>query len=93
MALALISRLEDAAAWRAALAMLLPGVEFRVWPEIGDGADVRLAAFDYNYFPSGVFRRIPTLGCIVFLGHGVNDLLGSPELLPGVPAMRLTDPG
>jgi hypothetical protein len=35
-----------------------------------------MAALDH--VPSGVFAAMPNLGCIVYLGHGANDLLRGP---------------
>jgi len=93
MALALISKLEDPDLWRREMAAALPGVDFRVWPELGDPSDIRMAAFDYNLVPPGIFGRMPDIGCIVFLGHGASDFLQRPDLPQGVPVMRLKDPG
>ncbi len=51
------------------MAAEIPGLDFRVWPNLGDEAEVRMAAFDYNV-PPGMFAAMPNLGCIVFLGQG-----------------------
>jgi glyoxylate/hydroxypyruvate reductase A len=91
--LALISKLEDAELWRREMTAAIPGLDFRVWPEIGDERQVRLAAFDFNLVPAGIFQRMTNLGCIVYLGHGANDFLQRPDLPKGVPVMRLKDPG
>ena len=93
MALALISKLEDAELWRREMTAAIPGLDFRVWPEIGDERQIRMAAFDFNLTPPGIFQRMPNLGCIVYLGHGANDFLQRPDLPKGVPVMRLKDPG
>jgi glyoxylate/hydroxypyruvate reductase A len=93
MALALISKLEDAELWRREMTAAIPDVDFRVWPEIGDERQIRMAAFDFNLVPSGIFQRMPDLGCIVYLGHGASDFLQRPDLPAGVPVMRLKDPG
>jgi glyoxylate/hydroxypyruvate reductase A len=93
MALALISRLEDIDLWRREMTAAIPGLDFRAWPELGDERQIRMAAFDFNLVPSGVFQRMTNLGCIVFLGHGANDFLQRPDLPKGVPVMRLKDPG
>jgi glyoxylate/hydroxypyruvate reductase A len=93
MALALISTLEDADLWRREMTAAIPGLDFRVWPEIGDERQIRMAAFDFNLVPTGIFQRMPDLGCIVYLGHGANDFLQRPDLPAGVPVMRLKDPG
>ncbi|MGH6931423.1 MAG: 2-hydroxyacid dehydrogenase [Dongiaceae bacterium] len=93
MALALFSKLEDIALWRRELTAAIPGLEFRVWPDLRDMTEIRMAAFDFNLVPPGVFQRLPNLGCIVYLGHGAGDFLKRPDLPRGVPVMRLTDPG
>lgn len=93
MALALISTLEDAGLWRREMTAAIPGLDFRVWPELGDEKQIRLAAFDFNLTPPGIFQRLSNLGCIVYLGHGANDFLQRPDLPKGVPVMRLKDPG
>ena len=93
MALALISKLEDTDLWRREMAAAIPGLDFRVWPELGDERQIRMAAFDFNLTPPGIFQRMPSLGCIVYLGHGANDFLQRPDLPKDVPVMRLKDPG
>jgi glyoxylate/hydroxypyruvate reductase A len=92
MALALVSRFEKPEVWRRVMAAELPGVDLRVWPDLGDATEIRMAAFDYNV-PPGTFARMPNLGCIVYLGHGANDFVQRPDLPKGVPVMRLKDPG
>ena len=93
MALALISKLEDADLWRREMTAAIPGLDFRVWPDLGDERQIRMAAFDFNLTPPGIFQRMPNLGCIVYLGHGANDFLQRPDLPKGIPVMRLKDPG
>jgi glyoxylate/hydroxypyruvate reductase A len=93
MTFALISRLEDPEIWRQEFRRILPDSDFRVWPNIGDGRDVTMAAFDYDDIREEVFKDLPNLKCVVFLGHGVNDLLKNPILPVGIPVVRLRDPG
>src|SRR5262245_29511717 len=93
MTLALISKKQDVNLWRREMAAAIPGLDFRVWPELGDERQIRMAAFDFNWIPAGIFKRMPNLGCIVYLGHGANDFLQRPDLPKGVPVMRLKDPG
>jgi glyoxylate/hydroxypyruvate reductase len=95
VAIALISRKQDFPVefWRREMAATVPGVDFRVWPELRDGRQIRMAVFDFNWVPTGIFQGMPNLGCIVYLGHGANDFLQRPELPKGVPVMRLKDPG
>ncbi|HMC66249.1 MAG TPA: glyoxylate/hydroxypyruvate reductase A [Gemmataceae bacterium] len=93
MALALVSKFENPDLWRRTMAAEIPGVDVRVWPNLGDTAEIRMAAFESNLAPPGIFATMPNLGCIVFLGHGANDFLQRPDLPTGVPVMRLKDPG
>ena len=93
MALALISTLEDAGLWRREMTAAIPDLDFRVWPDLGDEKQIRMAAFDFNLTPPGIFQRLSSLGCIIYLGHGANDFLQRPDLPKGVPVMRLKDPG
>ena len=93
MALALISKKQDTDLWRREMVAAIPGLDFRVWPELGEERQIRMAAFDFNLTPPGIFQRMPSLGCIVYLGHGANDFLQRPDLPKDVPVMRLKDPG
>ena len=92
MALALVSKFENGDLWRRTMATEIPGLDFRIWPDLGDTAQIRMATFDYNV-PPGIFADMPNLGCIVFLGDGANYFLERPDLPKGVPVMRLKDPG
>jgi glyoxylate/hydroxypyruvate reductase A len=95
VALALISKKQGFPIdlWRREMAAAIPGLDFRVWPELGDEQQIRMAVFDFNWMPPGIFQHMPNLGCIVYLGHGANDFLQRPELPKDVPVMRLKDPG
>jgi glyoxylate/hydroxypyruvate reductase A len=92
MALALFRKVEDPDLWRRTLTAEIPGLDFRVAPDLGDPTQVRMAAFDYKV-PNGTLATMPNLGCIVYLGHGASDFLLRPDLPKGVPVMRLKDPG
>jgi glyoxylate/hydroxypyruvate reductase len=95
VALALISKKQDFPIdlWRCEMSAVIPGLDIRVWPELGDERRIRMAVFDFNWAPAGIFQRMPNLGCIVYLGHGASDFLQRPELPEGIPVMRLKDPG
>ena len=92
MALALFGKVENPDLWRRALTAEIPGLDFRVAPNLGDATEIRMAAFDYKP-PPGTFATMPNLGCVVYLGHGAGDLLQRSDLPRGVPVMRLRDPG
>ena len=66
MALALISKKQDFPIdlWRCEMSAVIPGLDIRVWPELGDERRIRMAVFDFNWAPAGIFQRMPNLGCI-----------------------------
>src|ERR1700758_334680 len=90
MALLFISTVDSAARWRAQLTRLTQELEVRVWPDIGNPAEI-----DYAL----VWRRepvflasLPNLKLILSLGAGVDHLLGDPQLPRHLPIVRLVDP-
>ena len=89
MAIVLISTSQDIALWRESFAPLLPGVEVRHWPEIGDGSDIDMALAWKP--PAGVYEAMPNLRLICSLGQGVDHLFLHDDLPPGVPIVRLID--
>jgi len=90
VAVVLMSKVEDIADWRRRMAAAAPEIAFRIWPEIGDPAEVRLIAFDT--VPDD-FTAPPNLGCLSYLGHGVGSFVDHPRLPRDVPITRLVDPG
>ncbi|MBS9478710.1 2-hydroxyacid dehydrogenase [Ancylobacter radicis] len=89
-ALVFYSAVDDAAAWREALAAELPDLDFRVDPAVGDPADIRYALC-WNP-PKGFFSRFPNLKLVTNLGAGVDALVRRDDLAP-VTFSRLSDPG
>jgi glyoxylate/hydroxypyruvate reductase A len=68
-----------------------PGLELRVWPEVGAPEDI-LMALTWKH-PRGELAKLPRLRCIASLGFGVDHVLSDPGLPSGVPVTRLVDPG
>jgi glyoxylate/hydroxypyruvate reductase A len=67
-----------------------PEIDFRLWPEVGDGADVRyLAAWEP---PADLATRFPNLQLLLSTGAGVDqfDLAALP---PALTVVRLVEPG
>jgi len=90
MALLFQSSIDSAERWSAELDRLLPGLEIRVWPEVGDAEDVD-AALVWRP-PSGLLASLPKLKLIAALGAGVDHVLADPLLPADVPIVRLVDP-
>ncbi|MFL5332410.1 MAG: 2-hydroxyacid dehydrogenase [Geminicoccaceae bacterium] len=89
MALLFHSPDEDAQAWCRALQRRAPGLDVRVWPEMGELADID-AALVWRP-PAGLLGSLPNLRLILSLGAGVDAMLADPTL-PDLPLCRLVDP-
>jgi len=90
MALLFRSSPESAARWQPHFARLMPELEVRVWPEVGD-----CAAIDYALVwqpEPGLLASLPNLKLIMNLGAGVDHLLADPTTPRHVPIVRLVDP-
>jgi glyoxylate/hydroxypyruvate reductase A len=84
------STVDSAARWRGHLGHIAPGLEVRVWPEIGDPAEIDYALV---WRPErGLLASLPNLKLILSLGAGVDHILEDPSLPAGVPIVRLVDP-
>lgn len=88
-ALIFCSRTDDPDEWREAFHQAAPELDFRVWPDVGDPADVEVALV---WDPLGEeLLRFPHLKLIASLGAGVDHLVGSTKLPDGVPMTRIVD--
>ena len=90
MALLFRSTVDSAARWRAQLTRLTQELEVRVWPEIGNPAEIDYALV-WRPEP-GFLASLPNLKLILSLGAGVDHLLGDPQLPQHLPIVRLVDP-
>ncbi len=90
MALLFRSTVDSAARWRAQLTRLTSELEVRVWPEIGNPAEIDYALV-WRPEP-GFLASLPNLKLILSLGAGVDHLLGDPQLPRQIPIVRLVDP-
>lgn len=75
--------------WIPALRQELPEVEVRLYPDIGDPADI-----DYTLVywpPKGLHASLPNLKMIHSVAAGVDHILADPELPPDVPIVRMVD--
>src|SRR5262245_62088771 len=67
----------------------MPGIDVRVWPEVGDVRDIDVALV-WRY-PKGDLKRYPNLKLMCSLGAGVEHILEDRDL-PDVPLTRIVDP-
>jgi glyoxylate/hydroxypyruvate reductase A len=88
MALLFYSPVDDPDAWREALSRELPGLDFRVFPDIGDPAEIDVALVWRP--PAGLLARLPNLRLIQALSAGIDTMLEDPTL-PDVPLCRMVD--
>jgi glyoxylate/hydroxypyruvate reductase A len=90
MALLFRSSVDSEARWRPQIAGLMPELEVRVWPQVGDPADIDYALV-WRPEP-GLLASLPNLKLILSLGAGVDHILCDPLLPRDVPIVRLVDP-
>lgn len=90
VALLFYSRVDDSRGWGEALRALDPDIDFRVWPDVGDPAEID-AALVWKPEP-GLLERFPNLKLIQSLGAGVDHIVGVPGMPRDVPIARLVDP-
>ena len=90
MALLFRSSIDSEARWKPQLARLMPELQVRVWPEVGDPADIDYAVV-WRPEP-GLLASLPNLKLILSLGAGVDHILCDPHLPHDVPIVRLVDP-
>jgi glyoxylate/hydroxypyruvate reductase len=76
--------------WGPALRALIPGLDFRVWPDVGDPLEIEFALI-WN-LPPGSLVPMTNLKCICSLGQGVDHVFLDPSLPAGAKIMRLVDP-
>jgi glyoxylate/hydroxypyruvate reductase A len=75
--------------WRPAFAAGMPDLEVRIWPEIGNPAEIEAVATGIP--PAGMFARLTDLRLIFSLTAGTEGLLRDPDL-PDVPIARAGNP-
>lgn len=90
MALLLYSPDDDLEAWRRELLARRPGLDVRVWPEVGDPASVDAALVWLP--PPGLLAGLPNLRAVLSLAAGVDAMLLDPTL-PDLPLCRMIEPG
>src|SRR6201987_2926082 len=90
MALLFRSSVDSEARWKPQLARLMPELEVRIWPEVGNPADIDYALVGRP--EPGLLASLPNLKLILSLGAGVDHILCDPQLPRYVPIVRLVGP-
>ena len=90
MALLFYSQFDDPKEWSGHLRRLMPELEVRVWPEVGNVADIE-AALVWKA-PPGELAKCPNLKLIVNLGAGVDSIVADRSIPAGIPIARIADP-
>jgi glyoxylate/hydroxypyruvate reductase A len=72
------------------LTRLVPGLDFRIHPEIGKAEEID-AVLVWNP-PAGLLSELPNLKLVISLGAGIDHLVATPDLPRDMPIMRLVDP-
>lgn len=80
----------DQAAWLAALRRADPGLEVRVWPAVGDPAEIDYALLWKQ--PPGLLDGMSGLKAIFSMGAGVDNVLLDASLPAHIPLVRMVDP-
>ncbi|MEM1398962.1 MAG: glyoxylate/hydroxypyruvate reductase A [Pseudomonadota bacterium] len=91
MALLFVSEADPARDWRRALAERKPGLDIRVYPEIGTPEDIRYALVWYP--PLGLLADLPNLDVIFSLGAGVDGVLKDEAVPKDKPLVRMVSEG
>lgn len=90
MALLFYSQFDDPAEWSGHLRRLMPDLDVRVWPDVGDPAKIE-AALVWKA-PPGELARYPNLKLIVNLGAGVDAIVADRTIPAHIPIARIADP-
>jgi glyoxylate/hydroxypyruvate reductase len=89
MALLLTPLFGSAEVWRREFTGAMPELDVRIWPELGNAAEIDAAAIGPP--PPGSLRKLPNLRLILSLTAGTDALLRDPDL-PSVPIVRAGNP-
>ena len=89
MALLFFSGDDDPIAWREALMRRVPGLDFRIHPDLGDPEEIDSALVWLP--PPGLLASLPNLKAVFSLAAGIDAMLRDPTL-PAVPLCRMVDP-
>ena len=84
------TRIGNAQAWRDSFAELLPGLEIRIWPQVGEPAEIEYLAFMHPDFD--VIPELPNLKAMFSRSAGVETFVDHPKM-PKAPLGKIEPPG
>ncbi|MCP5367253.1 MAG: glyoxylate/hydroxypyruvate reductase A [Hyphomicrobiales bacterium] len=87
--MAILIKSPRAERWIDAVRHHRPDEELRIWPQVGDAADIEFAVV-WQPEP-GDLARYPNLRAVFSMGAGVDHILADPHLPAGLPIVRLVD--
>ncbi|MGE0719669.1 MAG: 2-hydroxyacid dehydrogenase [Alphaproteobacteria bacterium] len=91
MALVIVSRAHPSAdVWAPELRRLMPDIDIRYWPDVGDPAAAEAVLMWQA--PDGMFEALPALKAIFATGAGVDAILRDARVPHRLPLARLVDP-
>lgn len=76
--------------WQRELQSRIPGLEVRIWPDVGDESEIDYALI--WKMPHGELATYPNLKAIFSLGAGVDHALDDPDFPKNLPFSRVIDP-
>ena len=85
------STIDDPAPWKKVFSEQRPDLDFRVWPQAGDIADIEYALI--WSMEAGALASLPNLKAIFSMGAGVDQILRDKQFPKRVPLFRLVDAG
>jgi len=91
MTLLFKSDLERYDTWVPALHKHLPGREIRLWPEVGDKADIEYALVWQP--PRGFLASLPKLKAIFSVGAGIDHITADDQRPRHLPVIRMVEDG
>lgn len=77
--------------WLPALRKHLQGREVRLWPDIGNKADIEYALVWQP--PPGFLASLPNLKAIFSIGAGIDHIVADPERPAHLPVIRMVEEG
>lgn len=90
MILVLKAGREPVADWLAAFAAKMPELEVRIWPDVGDRAEVDVLFT--TRIAEGEVARFPNLRFVTLIAAGADRLLADPGIPASLPIVRSVNP-